>query len=110
MSGTQATQALDGRAGGDSAPAFLGILCAVDGKQAGFAAEEEAASLGAPGAHPTLLALTSFTSMGDHRAPAVGPMGSRGLHGLRANGSVSRRVVHEARCSVLLIPPERLRG
>jgi nucleotide-binding universal stress UspA family protein len=33
-------------------------------------------------------------------------MGSRRLDGLRAMGSVSRRVVHQARCSVLLVPPE----
>jgi nucleotide-binding universal stress UspA family protein len=32
-------------------------------------------------------------------------MGSRRLEGLRAMGSVSRRVVHQARCSVLLVPP-----
>lgn len=37
-------------------------------------------------------------------------MGSRRLDGLRAIGSVSRRVVHEAPCSVLLVPPERLSG
>jgi nucleotide-binding universal stress UspA family protein len=36
-------------------------------------------------------------------------MGSRGLSGLRALGSVSRRVVHGAHCSVLLMPPECLR-
>lgn len=35
-------------------------------------------------------------------------MGSRRLEGLRAMGSVSRRVVHQARCSVLLVPPETL--
>jgi nucleotide-binding universal stress UspA family protein len=35
-------------------------------------------------------------------------MGSRRLHGLRAMGSVSRKVVHQARCSVLLVPPEAL--
>jgi nucleotide-binding universal stress UspA family protein len=34
-------------------------------------------------------------------------MGSRRLHGPRAIGSVSRRVVHRAESSVLLIPPER---
>lgn len=34
-------------------------------------------------------------------------MGSRQLTGLQAIGSVSRRVVHEATCSVLLIPPLR---
>ncbi len=33
-------------------------------------------------------------------------MGSRRLEGLHAVGSVSRRVVHEAHCSVLLVPPE----
>jgi nucleotide-binding universal stress UspA family protein len=32
-------------------------------------------------------------------------MGSRRLEGLRAMGSVSRRVAHQARCSVLLVPP-----
>jgi nucleotide-binding universal stress UspA family protein len=32
-------------------------------------------------------------------------MGSRRLNGLRAMGSVSRRVAHQARCSVLLVPP-----
>jgi nucleotide-binding universal stress UspA family protein len=30
-------------------------------------------------------------------------VGSRGLHGLKALGSVSERVAHEARCSVLVI-------
>jgi len=35
-------------------------------------------------------------------------MGSRRVNGLRAIGSVGRRVVHEAPCSVLLVPPERL--
>jgi nucleotide-binding universal stress UspA family protein len=33
-------------------------------------------------------------------------MGSRRRAGLRALGSVSRRVVHDAHCSVLLVPPE----
>jgi nucleotide-binding universal stress UspA family protein len=35
-------------------------------------------------------------------------MGSRRLDGVRAMGSVSRRVAHQARCSVLLVPPETL--
>jgi nucleotide-binding universal stress UspA family protein len=30
-------------------------------------------------------------------------VGSRGLHGVRALGSVSERVAHDARCSVLVI-------
>ncbi len=34
-------------------------------------------------------------------------IGSRRLHGLRAFGSVSRRVAHDAPCSVLVIPPRR---
>jgi nucleotide-binding universal stress UspA family protein len=33
-------------------------------------------------------------------------IGSRRLRGLRAFGSVSRRVVHDASCSVLLLPPK----
>jgi nucleotide-binding universal stress UspA family protein len=33
-------------------------------------------------------------------------MGSRRLAGLHAFGSVSRRVVHDAPCSVLVIPPD----
>jgi nucleotide-binding universal stress UspA family protein len=37
-------------------------------------------------------------------------MGSRRLEGLRAMGSVSRRVAHQARCSVLLVPPDTLGG
>jgi nucleotide-binding universal stress UspA family protein len=35
-------------------------------------------------------------------------MGSRRRRGLRALGSVSKRVVHEAPCSVLLVPPEAI--
>jgi nucleotide-binding universal stress UspA family protein len=35
-------------------------------------------------------------------------MGSRRLDGLRAMGSVSRRVAHQSPCSVLLLPPETL--
>jgi nucleotide-binding universal stress UspA family protein len=32
-------------------------------------------------------------------------VGSRGLHGVRALGSVSERVAHQARCSVLVVRP-----
>jgi nucleotide-binding universal stress UspA family protein len=35
-------------------------------------------------------------------------MSSRRLRGLRVIGSVSRRVVHQGHCSVLLVPPEHL--
>jgi nucleotide-binding universal stress UspA family protein len=30
-------------------------------------------------------------------------VGSRGLHGIKALGSVSERVAHEAKCSVLVV-------
>lgn len=47
-------------------------------------------------------------------AKAVGAslvvMGSRRLKGPRVIGSVSRRVVHQGHCSVLLVPPEHLQG
>jgi nucleotide-binding universal stress UspA family protein len=32
-------------------------------------------------------------------------VGSRGLHGIRALGSVSERVAHKAPCSVLVVRP-----
>jgi nucleotide-binding universal stress UspA family protein len=34
-------------------------------------------------------------------------VGSRGLRGVRALGSVSERIAHEARCSVLAVKPAR---
>jgi nucleotide-binding universal stress UspA family protein len=37
-------------------------------------------------------------------------IGSRGVRGVRALGSVSERVVHEAPCSVLVVRPEDCRG
>jgi nucleotide-binding universal stress UspA family protein len=37
---------------------------------------------------------------------AIVVIGSRRLGGLRALGSVSRRVAHDAPCSVLLLPPK----
>ena len=40
-----------------------------------------------------------------HTEAALVVMGSRRLTGLHAFGSVSRRVVHDAPCSVLVIPP-----
>jgi nucleotide-binding universal stress UspA family protein len=35
-------------------------------------------------------------------------VGSRGLHGVRSLGSVSERVAHKARCSVLVVRPTRV--
>ena len=46
---------------------------------------------------------------GAHDASLI-VMSSRGLTGLRVLGSVSHAVVHDAACSVLLVPPARLRG
>lgn len=40
-----------------------------------------------------------------HRASLL-VIGHRGLHGVRALGSVSERVVHQAPCSVLVVPPD----
>lgn len=45
-----------------------------------------------------------------HDGSSLVIMGSRRLGGLKAIGSVSRRVVHKARCSVLLVPPDWLAG
>jgi len=42
-----------------------------------------------------------------HTTAALVVIGSRRVHGLAAFGSVSRRVVHDAHCSVLVIPPGR---
>lgn len=53
-------------------------------------------------AEPRELILASAALNG---AASLLVMGSRRLEGLRALGSVSRRIVHEARCSVLLVPP-----
>ena len=39
-------------------------------------------------------------------SPVLLVLGSRRLGGLRALGSVSRKVVHDAPCSVLLLPPQ----
>lgn len=53
-------------------------------------------------AEPRELILASAALNG---AASLLVMGSRRLDGVRALGSVSRRIVHEARCSVLLVPP-----
>ncbi len=55
-------------------------------------------------AHAVIMAAAESTRT------SLAVLGSRRLDGLRAIGSVSRRVAHEAPCSVLLVPPERLYG
>jgi len=44
--------------------------------------------------------------VGASQAADLVVVGSRGLHGLRALGSVSERVAHQARCSVLVVRPQ----
>lgn len=51
---------------------------------------------------------TELLSAAEEVGATVVLMGSRRLEGLRAIGSVSRRVVHAAPCSVLLMTPESL--
>jgi nucleotide-binding universal stress UspA family protein len=52
------------------------------------------------GGHPT----QAIVERARERSPALLVCGRRGLHGVRALGSVSERVVHRAPCSVLLVP------
>ncbi len=56
---------------------FTRILCAIDGKDGGFAAVRQAASLVAPGGELTLLLVTSFRTEGDVRGPAIDPIDAR---------------------------------
>jgi nucleotide-binding universal stress UspA family protein len=53
---------------------FERILCAIDGKEGGFAAVEQAAALAGEGGELTLLLVTSFRSQGERRGPAIGPI------------------------------------
>lgn len=53
---------------------FARVLCAIDGKEGGFAAVEQAASLVRPGGEMTLLLVTSFRNEGEMRGPAIGPI------------------------------------
>jgi nucleotide-binding universal stress UspA family protein len=52
---------------------FPRVLCAVDGKDGGYAAIEQAASLCGPEGSLTLLVVTSFRNSGEARSPAIGP-------------------------------------
>ncbi|MGO9889952.1 MAG: universal stress protein [Solirubrobacteraceae bacterium] len=51
-------------------------------------------------------AATAIVSAATDADASLIVMGSRRLDGLRAMGSVSRRVAHQAPCSVLLVPPD----
>ncbi len=54
-------------------PIFGDILCAVDGKEGGFSAVEQAVTLAGKQGRVTSLLVTSHRSGGAHRAPAIGP-------------------------------------
>jgi len=56
-----------------SAPIFGDILCAVDGKEGGFRAVEQAVALAGKQGRVTSLLVTSYRSGGSHRSPAIGP-------------------------------------
>jgi nucleotide-binding universal stress UspA family protein len=55
------------------APIFADILCAIDGKEGGFSAVEQAVALAGTQGRVTSLVVTSYRSGGAHRAPAIGP-------------------------------------
>jgi nucleotide-binding universal stress UspA family protein len=61
------------------APIFENILCAIDGKEGGFSAVEQAAALAGTRGHLTFLAVTSFRSGGAQRGPAIGPGRAAGI-------------------------------
>jgi len=71
MTNTQPTQSQDGSAGPSPSLRFADILCTVDGKQGGFAAVEQAATLAGPEGHLTLLLVTSNKS--ELTSPEIGP-------------------------------------
>ena len=69
-------------------------------------------SPGAPGVEKLRGSLGDLHVLEDHRHPVAAlvasaadllAVGSRGLHGLRALGSVSEQVAHQAACSVLVV-------
>jgi nucleotide-binding universal stress UspA family protein len=73
-----------------TAPIFGDVLCAVRGKEAGYAAVEQAAALAGTHGRLTLLAVTSYGSGGAHRGPAIGPAEASEILG-RAEG-IAREV------------------
>jgi nucleotide-binding universal stress UspA family protein len=68
------TQPQDLLSSASAQPVFAGILCAIDTREGGFTAVEQAAALAGPCGHLTLLEVTSYRSEGERRSPAIGPM------------------------------------
>jgi nucleotide-binding universal stress UspA family protein len=76
---TQSTQTQDRAAGTTATPIFASILCAIDGKEGGFRAVEQAAVLAGTQGQLTFLAVTSYRSGGTQRGPAIGPARAAGI-------------------------------
>jgi nucleotide-binding universal stress UspA family protein len=91
MTATEADQPNRGEAAPSEDSLFADALCAIDGTPESLAAAEEAAILTGANGHLTLLAVTSFSSEGAYRSPAIGPG--------RAKRILDRavQVAHEAR-------------
>jgi nucleotide-binding universal stress UspA family protein len=85
MPETEAMQSQDRAASAGAAPIFADLLCAIRGKEGGYAAVEQAAALAGEQGRLTLLAVTSYRSGGTHRAPAIGPARAAEILG-RAEG------------------------
>src|ERR1700693_6087422 len=73
-----------------TAPIFADILCAIRGKEGGFAAVEQAAALAGTQGRLTLLAVTSFRSGGAQRSPEIGP--ARAAEILKRAEGIAREV------------------
>ncbi len=71
-----------------AAPPFADILCAIDGKEGGFSAVEQAVALAGTEGRVTSLVVTSYRSGGPHRSPAIGPM--RAAEILEHAGQIAR--------------------
>jgi len=85
MPETETMQTQDRVAPAGSAPIFADLLCAIRGKEGGYAAVEQAAALAGAQGRLTLLAVTSYRSGGAHRGPAIGPARAAEILG-RAEG------------------------
>lgn len=90
-------EALDvSRASAATTGAELRVIAAEGGKALDLGALTDVPKLEREAAHPVAALL------GAAEANDLLVLGSRGLHGLRSLGSVSERVAHRARCSVLV--------
>jgi nucleotide-binding universal stress UspA family protein len=90
MPETETVQTQDRVAPAGTAPIFVDLLCAIRGKEGGYAAVEQAAALAGARGRLTLLAVTSYRSGGAHRGPAIGPARAAEILG-RAEG-IAREV------------------